>query len=256
VVLAQSGSADILNSVMASNRGEEVGLLIENVVAYWFRIVMQALIPLLRIVDDFFLSKFITVVTEGLISTVFGSNRLSAGLAVEWELAAATDDLWNQVYEYEATFGEGSDGEAIEGEGEAALRLFIGHGAGGLIAKGLALRFEAIGIAYEAPQFVRSPVSGLFGEFPEARELKILNFHSGSTLLAMEEAKAKVNGMLPTWQKLWAPATHSQTFCLLAAGCAIDDRYDALCNELVGQGMFRAYFKSWGRERNETMDGE
>jgi hypothetical protein len=45
---SRRGSRDFVTFVTASNRGEEVGLLVENVVAYWFRTVMQGLIPMLR----------------------------------------------------------------------------------------------------------------------------------------------------------------------------------------------------------------
>ena len=251
-VYPPDGGDDFVNSVMSSTRGVEIGMLVENVIAYWFRVVMQALIPLLKIVDDFFLSRFLTDLTEGLVTAVLGSNRLSAALAVEWELALATDNLWVQVYAFKEALGAAENETEVDDiDAEIPIQPVIVHGAGGLIAKGLALAFGRVGVAFESPQIERSPTAGFFGERPEAHQHNIINIFSGSTLLAMQEVKAKTNVVLPTWQKLWAPATEAETFCLTAAGCATDDRYDDLCDRLVGEPRFRAYFDSWGRPRDD-----
>jgi hypothetical protein len=89
----------------------------------------------------------------------------------------------------------------------------------------------------------------------EALRHNLLNLFSGSTLLATRETGAKTNVILPAWQKLWAPAAPAQTFCLAAAGCATDERYDALCEQLVGMEQFRAYVRSWNHTRTHASLG-
>jgi hypothetical protein len=250
-VNSRRGSRDYVAFATASNRGEEVGLLVENVVAYWFRTVMQGLIPVFRLVDDFFLSRFLSDITEGLVTAVLGGDRLSTELAAEWETAFATIRLWHSVSEFEDRLARSSEKEQVEADADPTMNIVVGHSAGGLIAKALALKIGWLGVAYESPQLERSPVSGLFGQVDDALRHNLLNLFSGSTLLATHETRAKTNVILPAWQKLWAPATHAQTFCLAAAGCAMDDRYDALCEQLVGKEQFRAYFKSWNRTRTD-----
>jgi hypothetical protein len=154
--------------ISGSNRGEEIGLLVENVVAYWFRIVMQSLIPMLRIVDDFFLSRFLSDVTEGLVTAVLGGDRLSTDLAVKWQVVFAALRVWHSAFAFEDNLTRGSEFVEDTIDEDPVMNVVVGHSDGGLIAKALALNFGWIdgwfGVAYESPQVERSPASGFYGE--------------------------------------------------------------------------------------------
>jgi hypothetical protein len=228
-------------AVQSAERKTEIGLLVENVAAHWFRLAMKATIPMLTLVEKIFLSDFLTDLTEGLMTAALGPVRLSSDWAVIWNIAGAVESLWFDLYAREAD----------ETNEQHAPALAFGHGAAGLVSKAIAREHGWVGVAAEAPEFDRSPLSGFFGQRPESYEESIFNIYSGTTLLAMAEARAKLNIVLPSWQELWAPATQEQTFCLLAAGCAEDDRYDSLCAKLVGTSRFRDYFESWGRPRTD-----
>jgi hypothetical protein len=116
-------------------------------------------------------------------------------------------------------------------------------------ARAVAMRNEIYGVSFEGSQYDLSPIQGFFGYPKEEVEYSIINEASGTSIFATDDEMAKWNYRMPDWQKWWKPSNPYETFCLLAAGCVDDDRYDHICNASVGAERYREYFASWNRER-------
>jgi hypothetical protein len=108
-----------------------------------------------------------------------------------------------------------------------------------------------LGIRQQRISLILSPIEGFFGPHEPHAEYFIINEASGSSVFAMDDTLAKWNYRIPDWQKWWRPASPYDTFCLLAAGCVHDDRYDALCSAAVGKEQYRDFFTSWNRNRTK-----
>jgi hypothetical protein len=208
------------------NRKYCTGVLVENVIDYWLRKTPWSVIPFFGLVDDAVLAGFLTRLSRVIPAAVFSGNRLSSAFASDYlTLVGASLTAFDEM-------------------------LILGHDAEGLIAKGLGLLNSQTTSAWETPMMGRSPVDAMFSgsSFPE-RAYSVSNYFSGTTLISMPDMLAKLNLEMPPFQKIWSPASPYETFCLLVAGCTTDNRFDQICDKVVGEERFKEHFRAWGRRR-------
>jgi hypothetical protein len=220
---------------------DDVGISLETVWTYWFRELMDMLIPYYGMVAGVFLDAFWDSLTEQIVTLFYGPNRMSWRLASRFQADAALRVAW-------ANFNKQFGSEEVQQQMDHNL-VYIGHGASGLFVKGLAMQFKQYGVALESGQFELSPPSTTFIVTGEGAEWSLLNVYSGTSVLSMPEEAAKGNLKLPDVASIWKPADIYETFCIIAAGCVTDDSFDSLCSEVVGLDTYQWYFRSWGRPR-------
>jgi hypothetical protein len=221
-VLAFQGFADM----------ENLGLLLENIVAYWYDNLMSAVVPLFEVVKEMFMGSLLTELTVRLQKSYLG-------------LSEASPELFKR--------GIRATQEIVNWTGK--MPVLTGHMSGGFIAKALGIANESYAIAFESPRFVHSRLSeevkadkGLPGGAKMGTR-NIINVFSNSSLFSTSDMTASDNIQLPKFQTVFKPATPYETFCLAAAGCVSDDRFDHLCDVAVGREKYMRYFDRWKRPR-------
>jgi hypothetical protein len=139
--------------------------------------------------------------------------------------------------------------------------IVTGHMSGGVYAKGIALSDvcsgegtesyeKCYGVAFASPQSYGSTLSLVSSVSLRNRGSPyISNVYSDGSIFSMNELQTNQNVYFPSYQSYIKPATPYETFCLIAAGCVTDDRYDYLCSSAVGQDAYMGYFTKWGRYR-------
>jgi hypothetical protein len=111
----------------------------------------------------------------------------------------------------------------------ASQPVFVRHGAGGLVAKALAMQFDKVGIAFEAPDLMTSALDQTVVPGSQGKRLSV-NIDSVDSLFALNEDGATENIRVPTWGRSWFGRSNPyEMFCRLAAACVSDDTFDHLC---------------------------
>jgi hypothetical protein len=202
---------------------KEMGILWENVIGHWYSVGITSVIPFLELMNDLFLAPVLSLISL-FASTVF------IGLT---PVSLSYERLGNDHYDW-----------VIKTTGRSPT--LIGHMSGGLIAKAVGTRLNERVVAFESPMFSAS----LLDRMNLSREyLNFVNVYSSGSLFTMQEDGTVQNVFLPQYQSLWKPANPYETFCVIAAGCVVDDRYDQLCGSAVGDEKYVEYFRKWNRNR-------
>jgi hypothetical protein len=139
------------------------------------------------------------------------------------------------------------------------LKLVVGDGAYGLLAKALAIEWNISGVAFNAPMFDSSPVSAMTrwhdGTKMQAWETnltsRVLNIYAGNSFPFRKETEwvTRANWEFPRLKKPWDSISAAETFCSTVAACFSDNLMDDVCARTVGEATFRDYFEIWGRPR-------
>jgi hypothetical protein len=217
-------------------RPQDVAIAVENVGIVWFHWIVATVVPFYNAVYGAFLEPIMGGLGQTVVQLVFGPNRMPLRFGQEVQGLHLVGRATALVYQRFLGFG--------------ARSVLIGHSHSALVVKPVAMMTTSYGVAFEGSQYQLSPLEGFFGQPPTEREYVIVNEASGDSIFAMDDTIAKWNFRMPDWQKWWKPANAFDSFCLLAAGCVFDDRYDALCKPSVGAEEYRTFFESWSRERN------
>jgi hypothetical protein len=213
---------------------ESAGLLLENIVAYWYDSLISAIVPLFEVVKDIFMGSLLTEMTVEAQKYFLG-------------LSEASPEFFRR--------GIRATQEAINGSEK--VPVLTGHMSGGLIAKALGIANETYAVAFESPRFVHSRLSEEVKadkKLPGGAKMgtrNIINVFSNTSLFSVSDMTASDNIQLPKFQNIFQPATPYETFCLAAAGCVSDDRFDQLCGAAVGGEKYMRYFDRWKRPRTQ-----
>jgi hypothetical protein len=212
---------------VASKR--QLGILFENILAYWYEVFIGSVVPFFAAVQNMFLGSLLTQ------TTVF-AQRAFLGLT------EASPEFFKH--------GRDSAAEVCNTTGKCPI--FTGHMSGGFMAKGLAVDRDGDAVAFEAPRYIYSRLSA---EIHEERTAtwNIVNVFSDTSLFSMTDVNVTDNIKLPGFQSVARPANPYETFCLIAAGCVRDDTFDHLCTEAIGEQQFKTYFEGWRRSRIDVL---
>jgi hypothetical protein len=209
----------------------------ENFLSSYYPDILTVFVPFYSIAYSNLLSSMLTTTSQILISGILGPNRVStyyldkAIITSRWELNTAYD-----VFE--------------------ALRLstgrpvVVGHGANGLLAKALPFSYNPWRVSFESPVLEDSPIEALAREQNiQTAPPTIINFYTNGSIYALIDDLAVVNNRI-TRSDLspMIPPNPFETFCVVAASCAQDDRFDQLCNDVL-DGGYETMWKRLGRAR-------
>jgi hypothetical protein len=229
------------------------GVMIDNAYTYWFQVIIDTIVPYYPLVYDAFLGAFFTSLSQNLLGFAFGPNRMSLKFAAYMNVGS---EGWN--FAFKKALEELGELLSVDQQELAsfAQMVMVGHGAAGLIAKALALNHNWYGVSFESTQYERSPIEAFFASNDTRPQNNIFNFYSEDSFLVLPEPESRLNYKMPAWQSYFRPAETYETMCLLMAGCVSDDRFDALCSDLVGFRQYQRYFQSWGRRRLDDLEDE
>jgi hypothetical protein len=209
----------------------------ENFLSSYYPEILGIFVPFYSIAYSNLLSGVLTTTSQILISGILGPNRLStyyldeAIITSRWELNTAYD-----VFE--------------------ALRLstgrpvVVGHGANGLLAKALPFSYNPWRVSFESPVLEDSPIEALArDQNMQTSPPTIINFYTEGSIYALMDSSAVVNNRIGRSDlSPMIPPNPFETFCIVAAACAEDERFDEFCNDVLGGG-FGAVWKGLDRER-------
>jgi hypothetical protein len=192
--------------------------LMENSVHYWFKNIFSIMLPFFR---QFYAQLGSTYLET--FATLSG-NRFVFRL---WpELAAAV-----------ARFHIGPD------------PVFVGHAAGGLIAKAMGSLFRTYSVAFDAEQYLLSTLGA--NAPPDLQSFfKLVNVYAESSFFTRAEQYGTESISLPAFRSFFAFPNPYETFCMVAAGCVSDDTFDIFCNATIGIQRYRDFFAFWNRSRS------
>jgi hypothetical protein len=228
----------------------DLGFMLENAATTLWDRILQGVVPFYRIIFDVFLSSFQTLITQTIVRYLFGPRRLAETLwldALSWT-NAFSQVLTNPVSSFWANRSM---------YGSAPLKLVVGDGAYGLLAKAIAIEWNISGVAFHAPMFDSSPVSALTKwhdgtkkqTWEPEQSSRVFNIYAGNSLQFSAETEwvTRMNWQLPRFKMPWSNISAADTFCSMVAGCATDSYLDDVCHRIVGDRVFLDYFEDWGR---------
>jgi hypothetical protein len=229
----------------------DLAFVIENVMVAWVRQALMVIIPFYRITRKLFFRVHEWDTAETISMAILGPDRLFVHYWVKgkWFMLAQLDLLrkgfWSQKFFAHNT-----------GNSELDVKAVIGHGAYGILAKGFGLEHGWPGIAFDSSQFYNSPVSIYANSISEnsPNSSWTADFDSGLSAQIFPEDSTLISEshIMPKNGNFFDTPTVEKTFCMAAAGCVKDNRFDVLCGDLVGsQRQFKAMFESWNRPRTE-----
>jgi hypothetical protein len=130
-------------------------------------------------------------------------------------------------------------------------RPVVGDGGNGLLVKALAFSYDPWRISFEAPCLAKSPMAALAGTTETDSQIsRILNFHGVDSVYAQSDDMALVNSRIPRYGlSRVIPPNPFETFCFTAAACGMDDRFDMLCNDVLGEKRFSSIWVDLRRWR-------
>jgi hypothetical protein len=209
----------------------------ENFLSSYYPEVLVIIVPFFSLAYSNILSSMLTTTSQVLVSGILGPNRLStyyldeAIITSRWELNTAYS-----VFE--------------------ALRLstgrpvVVGHGANGLLAKALPFTYNPWRVSFESPVLKGSPIESLAREQAlQSVSPTIINFYTEGSIYALMDNSAVINNRISSSDSSpIIPPNPFETFCMVAAACAQDDRFDQLCNDVL-DGGFENVWNGVGRER-------
>jgi hypothetical protein len=216
---------------------QDIAIAIENICTIWVHQFVRFIVPFYQLVYTLLLQPLMGKFGQTMVQLVFGPNRMPLRFAQEVAGVEYPSRLTGALQSAQL--------------GYLSRAVFVAHSHGGVVARALALTREMAAVTFESSQYDLSPLQGFLGPIDPTTEYVMVNELSGPSVFAMEDSLAKWNYRMPDWQKWWKPANPYETFCLLAAGCVADDRYDHICNESVGNEQYRNYFTSWHRKRTD-----
>jgi hypothetical protein len=199
-------------------------ILFENIVAFWFPMAMDIIIPCFELVNDIFLVD--------LLNPLVGiAERLFVGLP---PMSDPAMQFGNDL------------GEKIKEEGNG-VPIFVGHMPGGLLAKEVGLAVDGYSVAFESIKYSDSLMQLISGNSDESWNQ--FNIWSSPSIFAMVEEEITTNIKLPEANSMFKPPTPYSTFCLLAAACVSDDSFDGLCFDESLDIPYDDYYELWLRTR-------
>jgi hypothetical protein len=183
------------------------------------------------------LSETLTTTSQVIISGILGPNRLStyyldeAIITSMWELNAAYE-----VFE-----------DLRLSSGRPVL---VGHRATGLLAKALPFSYNPWRVAFESPVLEDSPIEALAREQNvEVEPPAIINYSTNGSIYALMDPSPVVNNRMSRSDRSpMVPSNSFETFCMVAAACAQDDRCDQLFNDVL-DGGFEGMWNRLGQGR-------
>jgi hypothetical protein len=216
---------------------QDLGIAIENVGTVWFHAAIGTVVPFYRIFAALLLKPLMGGLGHRMIELIFGPNRMPVRFAQETAALASvgttTTLLLHALLHY------------------APRPVLVGHSHAGLVTRAVAMKDGIYGVSFEGSSYEFSPIEGFFGEISKPAQYAIINEASGTSLFAMDDEMSMWNYRMPDWQHWWKPANPYETFCLVAAGCVNDNRYDHLCDVSVGLSRYKEFFASWNRKRTD-----
>jgi hypothetical protein len=214
------------------------GLQCENFLTEYYQSAIGAFVPLYSVVYDAFLGDVLTTLGDSLLSGILGPNRLSVYHFDIAQLVAAR--------ELEIAW------EVLKALGLSAERpVIVGHGANGLLVKALKISSDPWRIAFEAPKLEDTPLAALANRTNDGtNRSRILNFYGDGSFYSRFDGSALVNNRIPEYgMTRWVPRNPFQNFCFIVAACTYDDRFDSMCNDVLGKDRFADVWKGLGRPR-------
>jgi hypothetical protein len=223
VLVDKQGNPAVLIALQGLVSRDQLGFLLANLGNEWYNKMIAMFVPCFEAIFDVFLGGFC------------GGCQAMLGALVG--IGDASFNAWNSTL-------------ALMGMlVNASLPVFVGHGAGGLMAKALAVQFDRMGVAFEGPNLM---TSALDQRVVPGRERKrvLVNIDSADSLFTLNEDGATENIRVPTLRRSWFGGSNPyEMFCRLAAACVSDDTFDHLCDEAVGLDTYKQFFALWGRDR-------
>lgn len=135
--------------------------------------------------------------------------------------------------------------------------IYVGHSIGGLIAKGIGSKRNVPSVAFECLEYYHSlfhmTINSDTGVGFSSEKLKMMNIYSPTQIFSEVEKTAMINVNLPKWKEIYQFTNAYETFCMVAAGCATDARYDQFCNAVIGKNNFLNLFRLWNRSRSDNI---
>jgi hypothetical protein len=121
-----------------------------------------------------------------------------------------------------------------------------------LLAKGLNISKDPWRISFEGPKLADSPIAAMTSQVSaDANNSRVFNFYSDGSIYALFDERALINNRIPNYGLGRAePRNPFETFCFTVAACGKDDRFDSLCNDVLGKQAFAAVWARVGRLRH------
>jgi hypothetical protein len=129
--------------------------------------------------------------------------------------------------------------------------VIVGHGANGLLAKVVAFAYNPWVISFEAPKVGNSPMANFRADdILDSAVSSIVNFYSESSIYGFFDDAALTNHLIPEYGLVPAlPPNPFDTFCFMVAACGRDDRFDLVCNDVLGEKKFADIWEIVNRRR-------
>lgn len=195
------------------------GFIMENVVFGWTRVIAD----IFRLGSTIYshLMAYIHLFCVGVYSCFIGAHTIS------YEYEKDIRSIWESYI------------KSI-GEDRAKKSIFVGHSSGGLAAKYLSLTHDVESVAFQSPQISMSTISTMSVDSPwnfvqyanqmdKDKRLMHNYFSKGLFLYGVSEDDTLSDIRLPTINSL-SFTNVSQTFCIIAAGCTLDNAFEDFCN--------------------------
>jgi hypothetical protein len=214
------------------------GLVCENFLTEYYQTAIGAIVPLYSVVYSTFLGDVLTTLAGSLLSGILGPNRLSVYHFNIAQLVAAR--------ELEIAW------EVLKALGLSAERpVIVGNGADALLVKALKISSDPWRIALEAPNLEDTPLAAVANHTSDdTNRSRIFNFYGEGSLYNRFDGSALVNNRIPDYGLTrWVPRNPYQTFCFSVAACTYDNRFDTICNDILGKDRFAEIWKGLGRPR-------
>jgi hypothetical protein len=251
---APNGSFGLARVFPGTGNAGDIAFSIENLTPLWCNSFLFSLIPFYRFSSVWIFGQFQSSLTQSVVMLITGPNRLSMAYwategSLGWPLEQTLrESLWvnldlNRLGRKSNSFD---------------FTVCVGHGAYGLLTKGIAAQNNQSGVSFDSSEFSQSPVSVFQGweQSPIAgSENYVYHYQSDNGFMISDEGPdvARMRSVLPArsgLKALFSTPSVPDTFCRVAAGCAVDGRYDYLCSTILGSTeAFRELFRLWDRER-------
>lgn len=134
--------------------------------------------------------------------------------------------------------------------------VYTGHSIGGLLAKSMGSFYHVPSVAFESLNYYHSLFSAAMTSYSSHIEFitngfQMINVYSPSQLFAQVESNSTMNIELPKWKGSLDYINPYDSTCLIAAGCAVDGRYDGFCDNIMGIEQYKYLFSLWNRTRSD-----
>jgi hypothetical protein len=213
------------------------GVYCENFLTSYYHTFIRTIVPFYSIAYSSFLSDMLTTTGQALVSGILGPNQLSVSsldyanvvAGREFELASGLLDALHLSVD---------------------RPVVVGHGANGLLAKALTFSRDPWKVSFEAPRLANSPMAALAADHAIEDLSRILNFYGVGSIYAEFDEMALVNNRIPQHGLSGLiPPNPFETFCFTVAACGTDERFDVLCNDVLGEEQFASIWTDLTRWR-------